>query len=320
LIQHFPNHSNHQMAGPSTDVLGLGLLQSPSQGLARDKAPCTDLENAQSIRAFHAICESGGLDAAKLLIAKVTAKEVILSGCLNAACLTSHYKIAELIIGTFALTARDYRVNGFEAFITLCAANNPTALCWLMERLKFGESEARACGAYILGIACENGQLEVAQELAKVLKLGPADARYDDNYALRRACHRGRLREAQWLADEFKLTSTDARAVSGHAMRWACARGHLMVAQWIAEKFGFTIEDARVGNNWPLRYACLGGHLELAQWLVDHFRLTGEDASARNYEALRWANMEKHAALVQWFLAKFGLVLDILQMGEPNPK
>jgi hypothetical protein len=297
-----------------TEELESLRIAKKSKTASDPDADAPPIDSPGALAAFVATCERGGLEDARRLVTQISLRDLRASNCLATACFTRHYKIAELIITTFGLTAKALRDDEYRVFIELCSIDDPRAASWLTERLDF--TACGACGAYVLGLACERGHLGMAQWLTQQFSLQPTDARADGNYALRRACHRNRLNTARWLADTFALTAEDARALDNHALRWAAIHGHRDVVRWLTSRFGLTAEDARASHNQALRYTCMYGQLGDVQFVTDHFRLTSEDARTRNNEALRLGSTEGHLEVVQWLVGRFGLTAkDVLASG-----
>jgi hypothetical protein len=158
--------------------------------------------------------------------------------------------------------------------------------------------------------ACWADRFETVQWLVEYFGLKTAGARARSNWLLQQTCKNGNLPFARWLSTKLALTPADVRASGNCALQSACGGGHLAAAQWLAGAFGLTAEDARSGDNMALRLASENGHLGVVRWLVARFGLTSEDARSGNRYALRWAYAHGHLQTARWLAGRFGLTAE----------
>lgn len=170
---------------------------------------------------------------------------------------------------------------GLEELITLCGP---------------ARTFTRIVANNAMVVACEAGQLRVAQWLADCAPMGE---HWRVCILLRVACRRNRILIVEWLLDHFglKLTPSDADIVT--LFYEACRDGNIEVVQCLgARSEGVASEDWPPSYG-PLEAACGKGRLDVAQWLIEHF--TFEPAEA--FFALREACARNQRAAVEWVVA-----------------
>ena len=82
------------------------------------------------------------------------------------------------------------------------------------------------------------------------------------------ACQNGNLEEAQQLLRENP--DINISVYYECAFRLACAYGHLVVSQWLLQVKPDI--DILVDNEYAFRYACANGRLEVAKWLAEEVK------------------------------------------------
>jgi hypothetical protein len=127
---------------------------------------------------------------------------------------------------------------------------------------------------YAIGMAAENGHVQIVDRLLEHPRVDPAD---DDNFAIRRAAENGHLQVVERLLEHPRV---DPSAKDNQAIRFAACDGHLQVVERL-------LEDPRVDpsacDNQAIRWAAKRGHAEIVQRLLDHPRM--------NWTTVDWSHL-----------------------------
>ena len=155
-----------------------------------------------------------------------------------------------------------------ELMVKLCADNEYQLILALDECCAIATADVEhkeACA--MLGLACRNGNLDLAVWLANQFEFRTQDILT----RLGSVCAGGHVQIMKWMTDRFRLTAAHIRARS--VLLNACRSGDLDFVRWVVERFGLTARDARVDHHRLLWCVCASGRVQMTTWIVEHFGL-----------------------------------------------
>lgn len=136
----------------------------------------------------------------------------------------------------------------------------------------------------MLGIVCENGNLELAVWLASRFEFGTRDIA---RKWLHNVCSEGHMHIMKWLTDRFRLTAAHIREYN--VFFDVCWSGDLDFVRWTVRRFGLTARDARKDNHHILWSMCVTHQVRVAAWIITHFGLGRPGSNLSLVTLMRYA-------------------------------
>ena len=159
----------------------------------------------------------------------------------------------------------------------------------------------------ILHLACQQGHLELAEQLMARYKLDPTIGDDDENSLLHYAALHGKSGVAKLLIINYGFPVNHLNSNNETPLHLACTKGHLTFVRTLVREYKADIKARDINKHMPLQRAALSGQAEVVFCLISEFNCDHEVTGVHGRNLLHYACLYDHDELARQLIDSFQL-------------